>query len=240
MITLFQFHRAWGLPNASPFCMKLETYLRMANIPYENKFVNNPQRSPKRKLPCIKFEEKLYPDSEFIIDELKARFGNELDKGLTTQQKAMADVIDVAFCERLYWVIVYLRWQDNAGWNLIRETMFGALPFFLRLFIPSMVRKKMLKALDCQGMGRHSREEVVTLGIKSLNHFATILGENDYFSGNKPHSVDATAFAFLANIIWTPLDNPLKKHMMQKQNLLAYCNRMWDEYYPDLVKPQEL
>ena len=35
MITLFQFQRYWGLPNISPFCLKLETYLRLAKIPYQ-------------------------------------------------------------------------------------------------------------------------------------------------------------------------------------------------------------
>jgi hypothetical protein len=32
-IVLHQFYRSFGLPNASPFCMKLETYLRMAELP---------------------------------------------------------------------------------------------------------------------------------------------------------------------------------------------------------------
>ena len=35
MIKLYQFAPAFGLPNASPFCMKMETYLRMAGLPYE-------------------------------------------------------------------------------------------------------------------------------------------------------------------------------------------------------------
>lgn len=237
MITLFQFYRAWGLPNASPFCMKLETYLRMANIPYESKFVNNPHKSPKRKLPCIKMDGKLYPDSEFIIDELKVRFGDEMDKELTPEQKAMADFINIAFCERLYWVAVYMRWQDDAGWNILKETMFSKLPAISRLFIPNIVRKNMIKALDYQGMGRHNPEEVVQLGVKTLNHLAIILGENHYLLGNKPSTVDATAFAFFANVIWTPLDDPLKRHVLERHNILAYCNRMWDEYYPDFVKP---
>ena len=34
MIKLYQFPPAFGLPNASPFCMKLETYLRMAGLPF--------------------------------------------------------------------------------------------------------------------------------------------------------------------------------------------------------------
>ena len=35
MIKLYQFNPAWGLPNPSPFCMKVETYLRMVGLPYE-------------------------------------------------------------------------------------------------------------------------------------------------------------------------------------------------------------
>ena len=34
MIKLYQFKPAWGLPNPSPFCMKVETYLRMAGLSY--------------------------------------------------------------------------------------------------------------------------------------------------------------------------------------------------------------
>jgi len=233
MITLFQFYRVWGLPNVSPFCMKLENYLRMANLPYENKFVNNPQKSPKRKLPYIKIDGTVYPDSELIIDELKVRFGDTLDKDLTAEQKAKAVLIDLACCERLYWIILYMRWQENKGWNIIKQTLFAKLPALFKLFIPDMVRKSMLKGLDYQGTGRHSPAEVLHMGIKILDSLSAILDKNKYFSGDKPSSVDATVFAFLANIIWTPLDDPLKSHMMQLTNLKTYCNRMWDEYYPD-------
>ncbi len=35
MLRVYQFAPAFGLPNASPFCMKLETWLRMAGLPFE-------------------------------------------------------------------------------------------------------------------------------------------------------------------------------------------------------------
>ena len=39
-IKLFQFPRMFGIPNVSPFCCKLETWLRIAGIPYD--VVNTP------------------------------------------------------------------------------------------------------------------------------------------------------------------------------------------------------
>ncbi|KTD64946.1 glutathione S-transferase family protein [Legionella shakespearei] len=238
MMTLFQFYRIWGLPNASPFCMKLETYLRMAKLPYENKFVNDPRKSPKGKLPCLKIDGVLYPDSEFIIDALKKRFGDELDKDLSPEKKAIAQLVDLACCERLYWVLVYLRWQEHSGWMHLKKTMFGKLPFVSRLLIPNMVRKQTIKALYCQGIGRHSMLEVVALGIKTLDSLAVILGDKHYILEDKPTSIDATAFAFLANVIWSPGTNLLQEHALKLPNVVAYCNRMWDEYYPDMVKPE--
>lgn len=240
MITFFQFYRAWGLPNASPFCMKVETYLRMAKIPYEVKFVNNPQKSPKRKLPYIKMEGLFYPDSELIVYELKKHFGDVLDEGMTKEQKAIAQLVEVAFAERLYWVEVYMRWQEEAGWNFLKETMFGKLPAISKLIIPQMVRKNMLKELNYQGMGRHNLHEVLQLGMQSLDSLAVILGDNKYFMGDKPTSIDATAFAFLANVICTPMQDPLKQYAMQFTKFIDYCNLMWDEYYADFPKPKEL
>lgn len=238
MITLFQFHRSWDLPNASSFCMKLETYLRMTHTPYENKFVTNPQKSPKNKLPHIKMDGITYSDSELIIDDLKARLGDPLDKNLTQQQKSMAVLIEATCCERLYWYSVYMRWQDDEGWEYVRKTMFEKLPRIPKLFLPGMVRKYMLKQLSCQGTGRHSFEEIKQLGIKNLNAMSEILADKPYFLGDNPTSIDATAFSFLTNIIWTPLNDPIKKHGLSLPNITAYCNRMWDEYYPDLIKPK--
>lgn len=240
MITLYQFHRIWGLPNSSSFCMKLETYLRMMQLPYENKFVHNPQKSPKHKLPHIKMDGFFYADSELIIDKLKIRFGDVLDKDLTAEQHALAVLLDIACSERLYWVSVYMRWQYEKGWDQVKNTMFGKLTKFSKLYVPNLFRKFMLKQLHEQGMGRHSFEEVTQLGIKTLDALAVILATNDYFLGDKATSIDATTFAFLANIIWAPLHDPVKVHILKQENIMLYCHRMWDKYYPDLPKPEML
>ena len=52
-IKLFQFPRMFGIPNVSPFCCKLETWLRIAKVPYEVVDTPDPRKGPKGKLPFI-------------------------------------------------------------------------------------------------------------------------------------------------------------------------------------------
>ena len=47
-IKLFQFPRMFGIPNLSPFCCKLETWLRIAGISYEIVETPDPRKGP----PC--------------------------------------------------------------------------------------------------------------------------------------------------------------------------------------------
>lgn len=237
MIKLFQFNRVWGLPNGSPFCTKLETYLRMAQLPFEVEFISRPQGAPKGKLPFIEMDGKRYPDSEFIIDELKRYHGDALDQHLTKEQRALAVLIDEACCERLYWVSVYFAWQDDTGWAVVKEGYFGRLPALLRWFLPEQIRKHMIKTLYAEGIGRHSRQENAYLGCKTIDALATMLGDKPYFLGDKPTSIDATTFAFMVNTLLRPGDNPLKKHALTIDTLKTYCDRMWGEYYSDLPRP---
>lgn len=237
MITLYQFHRVWNLPNASIFCMRVETYLRMTGIAHEVQFINNPQQAPKGKLPYIQLDGVLYPDSEFIIDELKTRYGNTLDQDLTEEQRAVALLIEHACCERLYWIVVYLRWQNETGWAQVKPDFFCRLPTIPKLFVPEMIRKRMIKALYYQGTGRHTLDEVIYLGRKTIDALVTLLGDKPYFLGDKPTSVDATTFSFIANLLMTPVNDGLKEYALKIDALKSYCNRMWDAFYSDFTKP---
>ncbi|WED42104.1 glutathione S-transferase family protein [Legionella cardiaca] len=237
MIILYQFPGVWGLPNASPFCLKIETYLRMAEIPYEIRFVMNPKKAPKGKLPFIKIDDKVIPDSEFIIDYLVSKFGDPLDRNLTKEEKALTILLDNTFAERLYWIMLYLRWQDEFGWSHLREPFFTKLPKFAKLFVPNAVRKATKKALYLQGIGRHNLDEVKQMGYKTLDALAVTLGEKKYFHGDELTSIDATAFGFLANIAWLPFADPLKVCLQTHINLLNYCDRIWSSFYPEIPKP---
>jgi hypothetical protein len=84
MITLHQFARTWDIPNLSHFCTKIETYLRMAQLPYQ--IVETlPLKAPRGKLPYIEDNGKKIADSRLIIHYLKSTYCDPLDTHLSIE-----------------------------------------------------------------------------------------------------------------------------------------------------------
>jgi glutathione S-transferase len=234
MITLYQFAPAFDLPNASPFCMKLETYLRMAQLPFEAPAVSMRDfgNSPTGKMPYIKDGSKTIADSTFIIDYLKQTYGDPLDGWLSAEQRALALAFQRLLEENLYWALVYTRWIEAPGWQLTRTAFFGALPVPLCWIVPPLARRGIGKQLHGHGMGRHSAQEIHAIGRRDITALANFLAEKPYILGAAPSSLDAVAYAFLANLLWVPLESALKQHAQQYPQLQTYCQRLRNQYYP--------
>ena len=231
MLTLYQFTSAWGLPNTSPFCMKVETYLRMAGIDYQVDTTADVRKAPKGKLPVIKDQGKIIPDSNFIIEHLKATYGDPLDADLSDFDRAIALAMRRLIEENLYWVLVYSRWIDERNWPQTQAVYFSELPFLLRVIVPSIARKQVIQNLKGHGMGRHNPAEVYQIGNTDLLALAHFLADKSYFMGNQPTTLDASAYGLLANILNDSLSSPLKDKAETLENLVAYCDRMRQTYY---------
>ena len=226
MIRLHQFAPAFGLPNASPFCMKLEVYLRLAGLPYEAVNIGDVLKAPKRKLPYIEDDGKIVADSGLIIDYLKSRYGDPLDGALSNEDKAVALAFQRLMEEHLYWAAVHTRWVPNTAWRATRAAFFGRYPAPLRWILPYVGRRGLLSQLQGHGMGRHSAQEIHALGCRDISAIADFLGDKPFMLGAQPTSLDATTYAFLANLLWAPIDSPLREHARALPLLDAYCQRL--------------
>jgi glutathione S-transferase len=224
MLKLYQFAPIENLPNASPFCMKLEMYLRLAKIPYEIVITPRPSQAPKGKLPFIEDNGKTIGDSKFIIAYLKKQYGDPLDGHLTNEQQALALAIQCLLEEHFYWIAVYSRWIDPAGWAATKPRFFNKSPLLLKLILPSMIRRYMKKQLHAQGMGRHTQEEIYQMGREDISALAALLGEKPFMLGNEVSSIDAAIYATLANIL--VLNSLFKPTVESFPNLMAYYERM--------------
>lgn len=226
MITLYSFPPLGNLPSLSPFCFKLETYLKLAGLDYKTVYPAMPGKAPKGKLPYIEENGRTIADSGFIIDHLEAARGGGLDAGMGEAERAVALAFRRLFEENLYWGLVYARWLDEANWPQAKRVLFGKAPLPIKLIGPPLARRAVRKEIMGHGIGRHSREEIYRIALADLKAASAFLGDKPYFMGDRPRTIDATAHAFLAPFLFAEGDFPIRAEMERLTNLKAYCERM--------------
>lgn len=233
MLILHQFPPALGLPNASPFCLKVETYLRLAGLEY--RAVNTaPFKAPLGKLPYLSDGDRLVADSSSILDYLEAKAGSQaLDAALSTVQRAQGLSLVRMLEEHSYFAMVYSRWIDDDYWPHTRAAFFATLPPLLRQLVPALVRRKMRRDMTGQGLGRHPKAEIQRRAAQDFAALAVTLGEQAYLLGNTATTVDATAYAFLAGVLHTRPPNSLTALAAQHPNLVAYTERLRARCFPE-------
>jgi len=225
-------NRPWGTPNMSPFCAKLETYLRITKIPYKTgKF----SRGPKGKVPHVELDGKGMGDSQLIIEELERRLAAEgktpLDAGLSPREHGLARVIRRTLEEAYYFVGLYARWKTDAGYPVVAAEFKKFVP---GLAVP-LIRRMQTKKLHAQGTGRHSHDEIMALGAGDLDACGELLGDQPYLLGDQIRTVDCTLYAFLETTAGFPVDTPCRK-ATERPNLAAYRQRIRDQYWKDLTQ----
>ncbi|MDQ3775344.1 MAG: glutathione S-transferase N-terminal domain-containing protein [Pseudomonadota bacterium] len=153
MIKLHKFKACWGLPDPSPFCVKVETYLRMVALPYERVECATMFRAPKKKLPYLTDGDRIIPDSGFILDFLKATYGDTLDGRLSAEERARGHALRRMLEESLYWPMVYSRWREDRNWAVIKPLFFGGLPPVLGDLVPLFARSRVKKPCGSRAPG---------------------------------------------------------------------------------------
>ncbi len=233
MITLYKFPPAWSLPTPSSFALKVETYMRMADIPYEIEHVSRPQNSPKGTIPYIDHDGELLADSGFILEHLKTKFGDHLNEGLSENDKAVAHMARRMFEENLARIIGCSRWMIDENWPQTVAVGFAQVPDAMRDKVSAAAREKITEDMHIHGIGRHSAEEIQDIGIRDVKAAETLLGAKPYMMGEAPTELDATAFGTLAQYIVPPLKCGISDYARASDTLSAYVTRMLDRYFPD-------
>jgi hypothetical protein len=212
--------------------MEPEYAMRMANIEFEAiPDAGNLKKAPKGKLPFIVDGDITVADSQFIISYLQNKFHVELDSNLSDEQKGIAYLVGKSLDENLIWCLVYSRWVKDDTWPYIKEAFFGSMPFPLKVIVPVLARKGVINALQKQGLGKHSDEEIKIIANQTFKSLSEILGEKAYFFGKSPSTFDATAFGFLSQFISVSLNNPINELARNYGNLVVYCNNIKAKYY---------
>lgn len=228
MIQLYGFTPVWGLPDCSPFVTKVDAYLRLAKLPYENVPFSFEAfgAAPKGKYPCIVDGNEKIADSNFIIAYLKRKYGDPLDAALSPGEHAVGHAVKRMLEENLYWVLVAERWRDTTAAVEQYPICVGLPPEILKVVVD-----RMHSGLRGHGMGRHTPDEVESIGTADLVALSNILGEKLFLLGEQPSSYDATAYSFVAHFIQPEYDSRMKRFIKTLPNLMGYWDRLGAKLY---------
>jgi glutathione S-transferase len=234
LIKLFQFPRMFGIPNVSPFCCKLETWLRIARVPYEVVDTPDPRKGPKGKLPFIEDAGVRIADTSLIVDHLVKTRGVDPDAPLSASQRAIALLVQRTLEEHYAFVLAYTHLVRDEGWQHMRAR-FDSVPTIVRPMIRSVVRGRVKTMLWKQGIGRHLHDDIIESALRDWRAVLTVMCNGPFFFGDEPAGVDAIVFGALAPSVLTPIESPIRDFLRAQPALVAYADRMRARFFPELT-----
>ncbi len=233
MITLYGFGPAMGLPEISPFVTKAHILLRMAGLPYETETnVGGLLKAPKGKLPYIRDDGAVASDSSFIRFHIEKKYGFDFDRGLSPAQKAMAWALERMCEEHLYWLIIDVRWLDDANFRAGPSKIFKSLPAPARPLVERYVRRVVRRTLRLQGLGRHDAASKLELARRDFFAISDILADKPFLFGDEPRGADASVGAFVMSALAKATVAPLRDAAESRPNLVAYGERISERFFP--------
>lgn len=224
-----------GTPSSSPFCTKTEILLQMAASDFviTPEFV--PSNGPKKKIPFLTDGDTVIGDSALIQMHLENNHQANFYQGLSPLERATAELIMLAVEEKLYWVMVYARWQIDAGWAITEPAFFGMAPASVRAMVSAEAREDVLRNLWGQGTGRHTEAEAIQMGVDVIDNLSLYLGDRDFFIADTPTPLDAVAYGTLISLLEMPGSALLKDAILAQPHLCAFVDRMSAKFFPNAL-----
>lgn len=208
-------------PNPSPGCAKVETALRLMNIPYT---IEAPMDDgPTGRWPFIAHNGRWIADSGDIIEHLMRAFPENAkklaDASLNDADKALGLLLTRTCEQAMYFGIVRTRWVDNF-WPYFAMFKFekGTPTFIVGRMFQRIRNNDIIPMLDSQGNGARTDAEYQADLLAELTAVSRIIasrqkkgakaGSNVFFTGTDvPSIVDATVFAYVQNVAGFPYED---------------------------------
>ncbi|XP_060556635.1 metaxin-1-like [Ruditapes philippinarum] len=203
----------WDLPSVDPNCLAALAYCRFSGVPVKVHKNTNPWRSPSGTFPWLKHNNNNETKVANIFSYLRKQL-------------------------HLWWL------ESETYTNITRPWYTKATMFPFKLWLPGTIFSKAEKRVYvAQGTENISEADINSKIYNDakvcLTQLSAKLGDQEYFFGNLPSSLDALVFGYLAPLLNAPLTmNQLTTHLRTNcDNLCILCTRILREFFP--MTPQE-
>ena len=224
MITLYSYPGLFGVADNNGYGLKVFAFLKLTGLPFVHRHIFDASAAPRGQLPYIDDDGEVVGDSDMIVAYLIDKYRLTIDDGLNPAQRDTRQMV-MRMLDDLYWVMSYSRWKDEAFWPAFRDA--------LRREHPGLTNEGLQKAREFnfqryhyQGIGRYAPDAAYARGIADLRVLANLISGKATFFGDQPTSVDAAIYGFIANILFYPIDTPLRLFVAASPDLIRHCTDM--------------
>ncbi|EJW73345.1 hypothetical protein WUBG_15750 [Wuchereria bancrofti] len=122
-------------------------------------------------------------------------------------------------------------WLDSYNYSAITHHWYSKqLPFGYNLYYLEKRRKRAQAYVSACG---RSEKQIIHDAINTINFLEDRLANKKYFYGDKPSSIDALIFGYLAPILKLPLPSDrLQQHIMSCPNVVRFIESIISIYLP--------
>jgi glutathione S-transferase len=226
MLTLFSYPTLFGVADNNGYGLKVFAFLRLAGVPFEHEHIFDASKAPRGQLPYIVDGEDTVGDSETILAYVTQKYRLTIDAQLSPAQRT-TNLLVTRMLDDLYWVMSYSRWKDERFWHLFRDALLREHP---SLTAEGLAKAKEFNAQRYyyQGIGRFDPDAAMARGLADLQAIADLIPAQGYVHADKPTSIDAAIYGFIANIYFYDIDTPLKQFVVAHDNIVRHCRAIHD------------
>ena len=221
MLTLYSYPELFGVADNNGYGLKVFAFLKLAGVPFTHQHVFDASAAPRGQLPYIVDDGETIGDSETIIAHVTQKYRLTIDAALTPAQRT-TDHLVTRMLDDLYWVMSYSRWKDERFFPAFRDGFIAQHP---QIDAAGLDKAKEYNAhrYFYQGIGRYTPEQAYARGLADLQVLADLIPAQGYVHGEKPCSIDAGIYGFIANIYFFPIPTPLRAFVVSQANLVRHC-----------------
>ncbi|GMR44903.1 hypothetical protein PMAYCL1PPCAC_15098, partial [Pristionchus mayeri] len=200
-VYLYQMYGTKSMSSFSPFCIKIEAFLRLHTIPFERRDVLV-TKGENGKVPFIELNGEQTADSNIIIAKLAKQFN--VQEYENDEDANIDHSIDHSICSmadfRTYNLLVHYKMSCNQK-ILMRALAAGRVPDvivdWLAPVVGYLLRSEYHRRIN-ESIGKFTNEQFDELARKDLEVYRGLLGSKRFLFGDRLTTADCTLFGHLA------------------------------------------
>ncbi|KAF9179971.1 metaxin 1 [Haplosporangium sp. Z 767] len=248
---LYIFGRAFDLPSIDPPCLALIAYLSI--VGYDNYNIvecNDATLSPTGELPMLHDGKNWIAGINRIITYL-SKTDHNADENLSKELKAKSVPFQALVEENLTDALLYSWFVDSDNFmGSVRNAYAALLPFPARYYVPIQLKKNAVSQVKKYGgkiafgslglsLANTENTRIYDMARKCYRALNRRLGEQAFMFGERPTTLDAKVFGYLALQLYPEIPNPRFKMILSSQfsRLVQYCDRCKEAFLQDVPQP---